>query len=167
MVKGICHMSGSGEVAECAGPEETSPLPSRVHTRARTHTHTHAQTTRSYRFSPHLRIQAPSSIQDRILLSSSDIEFLKQKSVRDREGAGSWTGNSFWVGSQRREQGVGKSIGYHHLADHLKEPAVTMAGGGRGGSDDRRFHQGLAQREGTRFPTGVRILYFLLHPRPL
>lgn len=28
------------------------------------------------RFSPHLRIQAPSSIQDRILLSSSDIEFV-------------------------------------------------------------------------------------------
>lgn len=40
MVKGICHMSGSGEVAECAGPRRPRLCPAEC-TLAHVHTHTH------------------------------------------------------------------------------------------------------------------------------
>lgn len=42
------------------------------------HSHTHANTKRPYRFPPHLRVEAPSPIQDCILLSSADIQLLEE-----------------------------------------------------------------------------------------
>ena len=75
-----------------AGPKKPSSncLAEPAHTL--TLTHTHANTKRPYRFPPLLRVEAPSPIQDRILLSSADIQLLEEAEMSPmrKESSGGW-----------------------------------------------------------------------------
>ena len=90
------------------------------------HSHTHANTKRPDRFPPHLRVEAPSPIQDCILLSSADSQLLEEAEMSQmrKESSGGWG---------RYARAFFTSRGSQRSRDHLRKPLREHITGGGGG----------------------------------